>query len=135
VKAVIHHDGCELAATLRSGDLKVGSFVGIWSGDTVTSDDLPGVEFETVVGIRGPRRRDHRGASVTLSIVSDQPEVDTFGIDVANAVAGARDIQTAGKEAGLSDAVIAALVVAAVIRVSVEGIREDLQDLRQAVQP
>lgn len=46
-------DGSPVTATLKSGELRPGSFTGSWSSYEVTSDELPGVWFVTTVGIRG----------------------------------------------------------------------------------
>lgn len=60
--ATIWQDGHVVSATLKSGDLRPGTFTGVWSAYEVTSDDLPGVEFETKIGVRGR-------ADVTIEVV------------------------------------------------------------------
>ena len=50
-----------------------------------------------------------------------------------DAIERAVRIQNAGEDAGLTESSIAALITADQLRIELQGIREDLQDLRQAV--
>ena len=65
MRCTVRHNGDPIVATLKSGDpTRTGTFIGVWSSDRVTSDELPGVVFETQVGIRGR-------ADVTIEVASD----------------------------------------------------------------
>lgn len=55
--------------------------------------------------------------------------------DFRDTVDRAVEIQNAGDDAGLSEMAVAALILADQLRIELQALREDIQDLRQAVRP